>query len=187
MDAIQISTIRCYGYTGYFPEEQVLGQWFEVDLTISMDLSITGADDNLENTLNDAEVVDRVSALVETSRFKTIERLNAVITESVLAFAPVQTVRSRRVKVSPPISGFAGSITIEMTRSSEGWARELLAWAAARRLVSVRMGQGPQEAGMEGLLALAMETSALSNVRTLAAGGHGSAWQRCAECAAQSC
>ena len=117
MDAIQISTIRCYGYTGYFPEEQVLGQWFEVDLTISMDLSITGADDNLENTLNYAEVVNRVSALVETSRFKTIERLNAVITEAVLAFAPVQSVRSRLVKVSPPIPGFAGSITIEMTRS----------------------------------------------------------------------
>ena len=117
MDAIQISTIRCYGYTGYFPEEQVLGQWFEVDLTISMDLSITGADDNLENTLNYAEVVDRVSTLVETSRFKTIERLNAVITEAVLAFAPVQSVRSRLVKVSPPIPGFAGSIAIEMTRS----------------------------------------------------------------------
>ncbi|MDB9512135.1 dihydroneopterin aldolase, partial [Kamptonema animale CS-326] len=26
MDSIQLTGIRCYGYTGYLPEEQVLGQ-----------------------------------------------------------------------------------------------------------------------------------------------------------------
>jgi dihydroneopterin aldolase len=70
LDAIEISGIRCYGYTGYFPEEQVLGQWFEVDLTIWMDLSVTGSDDQLENTLNYADVVDRVTNLLETSASK---------------------------------------------------------------------------------------------------------------------
>ena len=117
LDAIQISGIRCYGYTGYFPEEQVLGQWFELDLTIWMDLSVTGSDDQLENTLNYADVVDRVTNLLETSRFKTIEKLNAVIIEAVLAFDPVQKVYSRLVKVSPPIPRFQGRIAIAMTRS----------------------------------------------------------------------
>jgi len=117
LDAIQISGIRCYGYTGYFPEEQVLGQWFEVDLTIWMDLSVTGSDDQLENTLNYADVVERVTNLLETSRYKTIEKLNAVIIEAVLAFAPVQKVHSRLVKVSPPIPRFEGRIAIAMTRS----------------------------------------------------------------------
>jgi len=117
LDAIEITGIRCYGYTGYFPEEQVLGQWFEVDLTIWMDLSLTGSDDQLSNTLNYADVVERVTNLLETSRFKTIEKLNAVIIEAVLAFAPVQKVHSRLVKVSPPIPRFAGRIAIAMTRS----------------------------------------------------------------------
>jgi dihydroneopterin aldolase len=117
LDAIQISGIRCYGYTGYFPEEQVLGQWFEVDLTIWMDLSVTGSDDQLENTLNYADVVERVTNLLETSRFKTIEKLNAVIIEAVLAFDPVQKVHSHLVKVSPPIPRFEGRIAIDMTRT----------------------------------------------------------------------
>ena len=117
LDAIEISGIRCYGYTGYFPEEQVLGQWFELDLTIWMDLSVTGSDDQLENTLNYADVVERVTNLLETSRFKTIEKLNAVIIEAVLAFDPVQKVHSRLVKVSPPIPRFQGSIAISMTRT----------------------------------------------------------------------
>jgi dihydroneopterin aldolase len=120
LDAIEISGIRCYGYTGYFPEEQVLGQWFEVDLTIWMDLSITGSDDQLSNTLNYADVVERVTNLLETSRFKTIEKLNAVIVEAVLAFAPVAKVHSRLVKLSPPIPGFGGSIAIAMTRAKGG-------------------------------------------------------------------
>ncbi|GDX77406.1 7,8-dihydroneopterin aldolase [Cyanobium sp.] len=120
LDAIEISGIRCYGYTGYFPEEQVLGQWFEVDLTIWMDLSVTGSDDQLENTLNYADVVERVTNLLETSRFKTIEKLNAVVIEAVLAFDPVQKVHSRLVKVSPPIPRFEGSIAIAMTRTKGG-------------------------------------------------------------------
>jgi dihydroneopterin aldolase len=119
LDAIEISGIRCYGYTGYFPEEQVLGQWFEVDLTIWMDLSITGSDDQLSNTLNYADVVERVTSLLETSRFKTIEKLNAVIIEAVLAFEPVQKVHSRLVKVTPPIPRFGGSIAIAMTRTKD--------------------------------------------------------------------
>jgi len=69
LDAIEISGIRCYGYTGYFPEEQVLGQWFEVDLTIWRDLSVTGSDDQLENTLNYADVVERLTNLLETYSF----------------------------------------------------------------------------------------------------------------------
>jgi dihydroneopterin aldolase len=120
LDAIEISGIRCYGYTGYFPEEQVLGQWFEVDLTIWMDLSVTGSDDQLENTLNYADVVERVTNLLETSRFKTIEKLNAVVIEAVLAFNQVQKVHSRLVKVSPPIPRFEGSIAIAMTRTKGG-------------------------------------------------------------------
>ena len=65
LDAIEITGIRCYGYTGYFPEERVLGQWFELDLTIWMNLALTGADDQLEHTLNYADVVDRALELLD--------------------------------------------------------------------------------------------------------------------------
>jgi FolB domain-containing protein len=85
-----------------------------------MDLSVTGSDDQLENTLNYADVVERVTNLLETSRFKTIEKLNAVVIEAVLAFNPVQKVHSRLVKVSPPIPRFEGSIAIAMTRTKGG-------------------------------------------------------------------
>ena len=119
-DTIEISGIRGYGYTGYFPEEQTLGQWFEVDLRLWLDLSATGISDDLRQSLNYAEVVERVTHLLETSRFSTIERLNTVILEGLLAFPQVRQVHSRLMKVAAPIPGFAGRIAVAMTRSRPG-------------------------------------------------------------------
>ena len=117
LDLIRISGIRHYGYTGFFAEEQVLGQWFEVNLSLWLDLATTGANDQLENTLNYAEVVAEVTAVMDAARFKTLERLNTAILERVLAFAQVRLAHSELVKLSPPIPGFSGQITIAMTRS----------------------------------------------------------------------
>ena len=115
-DALHIEGIRAYGYTGFFAEEQKLGQWFEVDLTLWLDLSRTGASDALEQSLNYATVVTTVQDLVQTSRYRTIERLNSVIVEAVLALGPVQRVRSRLTKVAAPIAGFDGRVAVEMVR-----------------------------------------------------------------------
>lgn len=116
MDAIEITGLRYYGYVGYFPEEQVLGQWFEVNLTLWLDLSVVGQNDRLEDTLNYADVMEQVRQLIETAKFKTIERLNTAIIDAMLNFEKLQKVRSRVTKW-PPIPGFNGNVAIDMTRT----------------------------------------------------------------------
>ena len=39
MDAIHLTNIRAYGYTGALPAENVLGQWFQVDIILYLDLA----------------------------------------------------------------------------------------------------------------------------------------------------
>ena len=116
MDTLRISAIRAWGHTGYFDAEQELGQWFEVDLEITLDLSRTGDDDELAHTLNYAAVIERVKALVQASRDRTIERLNSRLCDAVLAFPQVRQVRSSLTKVAAPIPGFDGRVGVEMTR-----------------------------------------------------------------------
>jgi dihydroneopterin aldolase len=116
VDTLRISAIRAWGHTGYFDAEQELGQWFEVDLEIALDLSRTGDDDELAHTLNYAAVIERVKGLVESSRFRTIERLNTRLCDAVLAFPQVREVRSTLTKVAAPIAGFDGRVAIEMVR-----------------------------------------------------------------------
>jgi dihydroneopterin aldolase len=119
-DVIEINGIRGYGHTGWFPEEQTLGQWFEVDVRLWLDLSPTGASDDLAHGLNYAQVVERVTRLVETARCRTIERLNTLILEALLAFPRVRRAHSRLVKVAAPIPGFSGRIAVAMTRAQSG-------------------------------------------------------------------
>ncbi|MCU0517609.1 MAG: dihydroneopterin aldolase, partial [Oscillatoria sp. Prado101] len=83
MDSIQLTGIRCYGYTGYLPEEQVLGQWFEADLTLWLDLSPAGKSDRIEDTLDYRKAISTVQELLKTSKFALIERVAAEIAEAI--------------------------------------------------------------------------------------------------------
>ena len=117
MDCIQLTGIRCYGYTGYLPEEQVLGQRFEVDLTLWLDLSLAGESDVIEDTLDYRSIITSVQQLVTTSKFALIERLATAITELILQSDKVTQVQVKLSKPAAPIPDFSGKITIEITRS----------------------------------------------------------------------
>ena len=118
MDSIHLTGIRCYGYTGYLAEEQVLGQWFEVDVKLWLDISTAAKSDAIEDTVDYRSVITKVQHLVKTSKFALIERLVAVIADSIL----IECDRVLRVQVTlskpaAPIPDFGGKITIELTRS----------------------------------------------------------------------
>ncbi|NEP43855.1 MAG: dihydroneopterin aldolase [Okeania sp. SIO2H7] len=117
MDAISITGIRCYGYTGFFKEEKFLGQWFEVDLKLWLDLTAPSQNDSLENTLDYSKVVAVVKELVKTSKFDLIEKLAGEVARAILEFELVEKVDVKLTKVSAPIPDFDGTIAIELSRS----------------------------------------------------------------------
>ena len=119
MDCIQLEGIRCYGYTGYLPEEQVLGQWFEVDVTLWLDLALAGKSDAIEDTVDYRNIINRVQHLVKTSKFALVERLAGAIAESILTSDSIQQVKVRLSKPAAPIPDFGGKITIELIRSQK--------------------------------------------------------------------
>ncbi len=117
MDILQVNGIRAYGYTGYFPEEQTLGQWFEVDLSFWVDLSIAGSSDDLNDTLDYSKVVVLVQDIIKTSTFKMIERLADAIATATLDMSKAEKVKVSFIKCQPPIPDFSGHIKIEIERS----------------------------------------------------------------------
>ncbi|MDY7020993.1 MAG: dihydroneopterin aldolase [Cyanobacteriota bacterium] len=116
MDAIHIRQIRCYGYTGYLPEEQILGQWFEVDLTLGLDLTQAGQSDEIEDTLDYREAIAIVQNRIKTSKFALVERLASEIAQALLEQPLVEQVRVQLTKPNPPIPDFGGQILIDITR-----------------------------------------------------------------------
>lgn len=118
MDSIQVNGIRAYGYVGYLPEERVLGQWFEVDLTLWVDLDLAGNTDNIEDTVDYREAIAMVKELITTSKFHLIEKLIQAIADQVLSIDKVSQVRVKLSKPAPPIPDFGGKITLDITRSA---------------------------------------------------------------------
>ncbi|KFF41959.1 MAG: dihydroneopterin aldolase [Candidatus Atelocyanobacterium thalassa] len=116
MDSIEIQGIRCYGYTGYLPEEKILGQWFEVNLSLSLDLKISGISDSIEDTLNYCNVINIVKDEITSANFSLIEKLAETIAQKILFLPKVHEVRVNLSKLSPPIPNFKGKVTVDITR-----------------------------------------------------------------------
>lgn len=117
MDCIHLHGIRSYGYTGFLPEEQVLGQWFEVDLALWIDLAAAGSSDRIEDTVDYRQIIEQVKQLIHHSKYALLERLATEIAEQLLHHSSLERVKVNLTKVAAPIPDFSGQITVEITRT----------------------------------------------------------------------
>jgi ribonuclease HI len=113
---IYLKGVRAYGYVGYLPEENVLGQWFEVDATLWVDFEKATHNDEIEDTVNYISCIRKIENLIQTQKFKLIERLVGAIADSLLEDLKIAQVEVRVIK-QPPIPNFLGSVAVEIVRS----------------------------------------------------------------------
>ena len=117
-DKIKVTGIRAYGYIGALPEENVLGQWFEVDLTLWMDLSVAGQSDNLADTHNYADIIQQTQQIIQTEKIKLIERLADAIATQALANDPrLEKVQVTVNKLTAPVPNFDGRVAVTIVRT----------------------------------------------------------------------
>jgi dihydroneopterin aldolase len=120
IDTIHLSGIRAYGYTGALPEENILGQWFEAEITLYLDLVAACQSDNLADTCDYRGVIDGAMRIIREERFKLIERLAGAIAAATLtADQRLQQITVKVTKLAPPIADFSGQISVEITRVAQ--------------------------------------------------------------------
>jgi len=117
MDKIFIKDLQVYGYHGVNIEEKKMGQRFLISLELYMDLRMPGKSDNLEETVNYAELCEKVENKFIEVKFDLIEAAAESIAEFVLSsFNLVLGVKVNIKKPWAPIGrpiDFAG---VEITR-----------------------------------------------------------------------
>ena len=117
MDKIYVHQMEFYGYHGVFSEETKLGQRFRVDLTVELDLKKAGQSDDLNESVNYADLYTTCKEIVEGKPFKLIEAVAERITEDILGkFPKIQTVTVKLIKPDPPIPGHYQSVAVEIKR-----------------------------------------------------------------------
>ncbi|MGO4890164.1 dihydroneopterin aldolase [Anaerobacillus sp. MEB173] len=117
MDKIYVNRMQFYGYHGVFPEETKLGQRFYVDLVLDTDLKEAGMTDQLDQTVNYAEVYECTKEIVEGPPFKLVEAVAEKIAASLLnGFPIILRCTVKVIKPDPPIRGHYDSVAIEIVR-----------------------------------------------------------------------
>ncbi|MBH5320672.1 dihydroneopterin aldolase [Paenibacillus sp. GSMTC-2017] len=128
MDHMIVKGMRFYGYHGVFPEENRLGQKFYVDLDLQMDLEKAAQSDDLNATINYAELHALTKEIVEGPPFKLIEALTGHIASRVLeAYTMINEVTVRVTKPNPPFDIHFDGVTIELRRKRDADGRAIRA------------------------------------------------------------
>ena len=117
LDILRLRNMRFFAHHGLFPEENQLGQRFEVDLEVRGDFSAAGREDDLTQTIDYPRIYALVEEVVTQQRFKLVEALAEQIALKIgETFAPVDlTVRVR--KPHPPLDAHFDGIEIEIHRT----------------------------------------------------------------------
>lgn len=108
------------GWMRSLTQENVLGQKFEVDVELSTDLRTAGRTDDLQHSVNYAQVYDEIKTIVEGPPKHLIEAVAEDIARTILKRHPrVQDVVVRVSKPHVAVVGVLDSLGIEITRGRE--------------------------------------------------------------------
>lgn len=119
MDCIRLKNMAFYGYHGNLDAEQEIGQRFFVDVTLFLDLTKAGQTDDIQDTINYAEVYEQVRAIVEGPSCKLIERVASLIADKIWnTHRGVIGVEVVVRKPQAPVTGVLDYAEVSITRGS---------------------------------------------------------------------
>ena len=124
MDKITIKGIHFHGYHGIHSAERKIGQKYEVDLEISLDLSTAGKNDDLTKTIDYAKIVDMVLEIGTKRSFHLFEALAESIATQILTQTLAVKVQIAVKKLSPPIEIPINYAGVEITRTKNKIVRK---------------------------------------------------------------
>jgi dihydroneopterin aldolase len=115
-DKICLRGLSFFAYHGVMPEEITLGQRFLVDADLYKCLRAAGQSDQVEDTINYAEVYQTIQAVVTGERYNLLERLAERVADQILQKFSCDGVRIVVHKPGAPIAGIFEDVAIEIYR-----------------------------------------------------------------------
>lgn len=120
MDTIKIKDMRFYGHHGVFEEETLNGQYFRINAKLKINTYSAGITDELEKSVSYADVYETCKKIVEGKPYKLLEAVAHQLAERILKeFELIEEVTIEVIKEKPPIAGFGGEASVEITRAQK--------------------------------------------------------------------
>ena len=117
-DFIFVTGLSLHAYHGVMEHEGKVGQTFQIDLAVRIDLAEASRSDKLADTVGYDEIVAVASAAFCAQRYKLVEAAAGSVAEAVLAkFARVTGVRVTVHKPHAPIAATFSDVGVSIDRS----------------------------------------------------------------------
>lgn len=120
MDKIMLNGMKFYGFHGLLPEENRLGQRFQVDAELFLDLTKPGQSDQMDDSIHYGQAYELVKEIAEGEAKQLLESVADTIASRLLEEFSLLTACTVRVtKPDPPIAGHYDSVAVEIYRERE--------------------------------------------------------------------
>ncbi|MYL60652.1 dihydroneopterin aldolase [Virgibacillus halodenitrificans] len=117
MDKIVLKNLQFYGYHGLLPEENKLGQRFQVDVDLYADLKKPGETDAMGDSIHYGHAYEVIQQIVEGEPYNLIEAVAEKIANELLrSFTLLSACTIKVIKPDPPIPGHYHSVAVEIYR-----------------------------------------------------------------------
>ena len=117
MGQIQLNGMEFYAYHGCYPEEQVIGNHFLVDITMDTDMEKVSNSDDLDDALNYADVYKLIEEEMAI-RSRLLEHVSARMLDKLFeCFPQLNKAEVCVAKLNPPIGGKVKSVSVRQQRS----------------------------------------------------------------------
>jgi len=115
MGVVRLQNMTFFAHHGCLPAEQELGQTFQVDVELRLDLGAAAASDDLDRAVDYAEIYGVVEKVVCGSRFRLLEALAGAIARALAGRYRPEGLTVRVRKPHPPIPGRLDCVEVELS------------------------------------------------------------------------
>ena len=116
---IEISGLSLFTHVGVTAAEREVGQRLLLDLRLDLDECDATVTDQLEDTVDYAEVCDTTNLVAQQRSYKTLERLCTAIADRLLERYNAYSVWVKAAKPEPPLALPVSEVSVEVWRESE--------------------------------------------------------------------
>lgn len=119
MRKVSLEGVRLYAYHGLFPEENIKGNDFQVDLCVTLDAPSLDTNveelEAMENSISYADLYEIVKMEMSHTR-KLLETVVHLIVKRIAERYPeVKGVKCKITKMRPPIPDFEGAASVSLS------------------------------------------------------------------------
>ena len=116
-DRLRLMNLVFHAYHGLLPEEERLGQRYEVDVELLLDLAAAGRADEPQLTVDYTDALALVEQIVTQRRFGLVEALAEALAEGIRQrFSTLEGVIIRVRKPNPPVATTFDGLEVEIER-----------------------------------------------------------------------